>query len=158
MDATETGWWFDEMGAGLVLYARQIAGDGAEDAVQEVFLRLVRLPTRPENLKAWLLLAVRRAALDWAKGIRRRAARERLVPMFEATTETGRSLVAAEAAMALGALPQEEREIVTMRIWNDATLEQIGQVMGIAVSTVHHRYKSGLEKLRARLELPCRKK
>jgi len=158
MDATETAWWFEEMGTGLVLYARQIAGESAEDVVQEVFMRLVRQEKKPANVKAWLLLAARRQALDLIKGTRRRAVRDREAGgMFETGVNDPRGL-AEDVAAGLKDLALEEREIVTLRIWNEATFEEIGEVMGLAVSTVYHRYRTGLEKLRTRLELPCRKK
>lgn len=162
MEPAELGFLFADMAPGLVLYARQITGPGgdAEDVVQEVFMRLADQPRMPANVKAWLLLAVRRAALDAAKKARRRANRDRRAGaargMFEPTPRET-ELAAGEAEAALGSLALEEREIVTLRIWNDATLEEIAGLLGMPVSTVHHRYRSALESLRARWELPCRK-
>ncbi len=126
-------------------------------------MRLAAQERVPANVKAWLLLAVRRAALDAAKGARRRAARERTAglarPMLEAAGD-GRELVvpAEEVEAALASLALEEREVVTMRIWNGATFEEIAGVMGLPVSTVYHRYRSALESLRAGWELPCQTK
>ncbi len=162
MEPAQIGFWFELMAPGLVLYARQIAGGGsaAEDVVQEVFLRLAAQAQSPENVKAWLLLAVRRAALDCRKTTRRRATRDRAAGlarhMFEPPPHDG--LPAAEAQEALASLALEEREIITLRIWNDSTFEEIAGIMGMPISTVYHRYRSALDTLRARLELPCPKK
>jgi RNA polymerase sigma-70 factor, ECF subfamily len=170
MRPAELGYWFDEMGAGLVLYARQIlgvgsgGGSGAEDVVQEAFMRLAAQGTEPANVRAWLLVAVRNAALDAAKGLRRRrardqkAGRERWFQRAQAAEPGEENVEALEVQMAMGALDVQEREVITMRMWNGATFEEIGEVIGLPLSTVYLRYRSGLEKLRARWELPCRKK
>jgi RNA polymerase sigma factor (sigma-70 family) len=159
MGPDEIGFWFDEMGAGLVLYARQVCRAGAEDVVQEVFVRFAGLPQPPQNPRAWLLAAVRNAALDHRRGLRRRTARERGAaqarPMFEFSPD---GPAAGEIEEALAELALEEREVVTLRIWNGATFEDIAGVTGWPVSTVYHKYRSALEAMRARWEAPCRKK
>jgi RNA polymerase sigma-70 factor (ECF subfamily) len=65
-------------------------------------------------------------------------------------------LAVEEAQQALAALPLEEREVITLRLWNDVTFEEIAALMGMPLSTVYSRYKSGLEQIRARWEAPCR--
>jgi RNA polymerase sigma-70 factor, ECF subfamily len=57
-----------------------------------------------------------------------------------------------EAALALQAalaqLPEEQREVVIMRVWSGMTLEEIAQSAGIPLNTVASRYRYALEKLR----------
>ena len=171
MKPAELGYWFEEMGAGLVLYARQILGVGSggglgsEDVVQEAFMRLAAQRAEPANVRAWLLVTVRNLALDAIKGARRskardqRAGRERWFQRAQGIAESGQEGVQAlEVQMAMGELDSQEREVITMRMWNGATFEEIGAVMSLPLSTVYQRYRTGLEKLRARWELPCRKK
>jgi RNA polymerase sigma-70 factor (ECF subfamily) len=164
MEAAELALWFETIAPGLVLYARQIVGKSgpAEDLVQDVFLRLAAQRRTPPNVKAWLLLALRRAALDSLKQTRRRAARHLAVglerPQFEIAHDRRELIVPpAEVEEALASLALEDREVVTLRIWNDATFEEIASVTQMPLSTVYHRYRSALETLRARWELPCRK-
>ena len=161
MTPADLGEWFDLMAAGLVLYARQWAGAGAEDVVQEAFVRLAAQKKTPPNVKAWLLLTVKRAALDAAKSSRRRQARdhaagEMRLRLFE-RAEAAAAVAPEDVQTALAELLPEEREAITLRIWNGATFEEAAAVMRLPVTTIFQRYRSGLERLRARWELPCRK-
>ena len=163
MEPAEIGQIFQQMAAGLVLYARQFlasaAPEAAEDVVQEVFIRLAAQPAAPPNTKAWLLLAVRRAALDAAKSNRRRTARDRRAGhtrQFQAADDS--FISAQEVQEALTQLALEEREIVTLKIWNDATFEEIAGIMKLPLSSVYQRYRTALETLRAKWEVPCPRK
>ena len=163
LTAQELGRWFDAAAPALVLYARQwVRAAVAEDLVQEVFVRLAQQRERPANVRAWLLVCVRHAALDAVKRERRRAARdhaageERATALAAPADVTG--LDSTEVQAALEALPTEMREIITLKIWAGATFEEIAGVMGMPLATVYQRYRSGLESLRSRWELPCRKR
>jgi RNA polymerase sigma-70 factor, ECF subfamily len=52
---------------------------------------------------------------------------------------------------ALGDLPEEQREVVMMRIWSGMTLEEIGTATGVTPNTAASRYRYALDKLRERL-------
>jgi len=166
MTPAEIGRLFEELGTGLLLYARQLfhrAGQGgAEDLVQEAFIRLARQKELPPNPRAWLLLAIRRLALDEARGTRRRERRDRLAARERWFEQQGESasegIGTSEVEEGLLELAPEEREAIVLRIWNGAGFQEMAAVMGLPVSTVFLRYRSGLEKLRIRWELPCRKK
>jgi RNA polymerase sigma-70 factor (ECF subfamily) len=147
--------------AGLALYARQwLDAAGAEDVVQEAFTALLMEAREPEEPVAWMYRAVRNAAIDGARSMARRKRRERTVAMareewFEPTTE---ALIDARAAEeALRQLEPVAREVVVMRIWGEMGFAEIAKVVGMAVSTVHERYREALEQMRKRLEQPCRK-
>lgn len=150
---------FDAYSATLVLYARQWLDPGlAEDAVQDVFLRLVVQRVAPGNVKAWLFRAVRNAALNRARSQRRRRKHERGVATsrphwFEARPDQLVSATAARAALA--SLPREQREVVILRIWGEMTLSEVADVLDQPVSTLWSRYRAGLTALRKMLELSC---
>ena len=61
-----------------------------------------------------------------------------------------------EAALALQAalreLPEEQREVVSMRVWSGMTLDEIATATGAPLNTVASRYRYALEKLRERLK------
>ncbi len=163
LEATELAATFDAHAAGLVLYARQwLKAPLAEDVVQEVFLRLAVLEHPPENLRAWLLTCVRNGAIDSLRRHRREMSRDqrareaRLLDPRAANLEA--QMEAGEIAAALQRLPAFEREIVTLRIWNAATFEEIAMLVKLPVSTVHQRYHGALEQLRTLWEVPCPKK
>lgn len=133
------------------LYARSFALD-AEDAQQEAFVRLARRLTAgealPEHLRAWLMKAVRSAALDARRRARRRRLREASAfaapPMFQ----SGEALDAQAAQRALLQLPPRQREAVVLRIWGELGFEAIAQMTGVATSTAHSDFAAGINKLR----------
>ncbi len=53
---------------------------------------------------------------------------------------------------ALGELPDEQREVVMMRIWSGMTLEEIGTATGVTLNTAASRYRYALQKLRQLLK------
>src|SRR4051812_27414003 len=129
---------FDAHAAGLVLYARQwLDRTGAEDVVQETFVRLLSQDREPPNVKAWLYLCTRHAAIAAARSDRRRQRRERAVagerhgpyaggPLFDPRPDDRLDAAAAEAALA--DLPPAQREVVLLRVWGGMTLAEVAQV------------------------------
>ena len=57
---------------------------------------------------------------------------------------------------ALEELPEEQREVVVMRIWSGLTLEEAAAATGAPLNTVASRYRYALDKLREKLR-PYRK-
>jgi RNA polymerase sigma-70 factor (ECF subfamily) len=53
---------------------------------------------------------------------------------------------------ALAELPYEQREVVVLKIKQEMTLKEIAKLQGATISTVHGRYRYGMEKLRALLD------
>ena len=67
MDARRLARLIDETASALVLYARQWTS-APEDVVQEAFVKLAALTSRPDQPVAWLYRVVRNAALTAARG------------------------------------------------------------------------------------------
>lgn len=153
---SDLGRWFERESKALVLYARPwLDPAAAEDAVQDVFVNLMRQSPPPEHVKAWLYRAVRNRALKRIRSEGRRSDRENQVAAeapgwFEA--RPGDGLDAHEAEAALRRLPADEREIVTLRLWGGLTLKEISSVLSISVATVFRRYQVGIEGIRNQLE------
>jgi RNA polymerase sigma factor (sigma-70 family) len=150
----------DQYTAALVLYARQWCST-PEDVVQEAFLALVREPVVPENAVGWLYRVVRNRALNASRAFGRRQRHEaeaahRGEPWLVASE--GDRLDAVAAARALEALPGEERETIVARLWGSLSFEEIAQLTGSTMSTVHRRYHHGLATLRERLSGVCPEK
>ena len=144
---------YDRHGPALLLYARSYVADGgaAEDVVQRVFLRMLTgnyLVT--ENAAAYLYRSVRNEAMN------DRRSRSRETPLTE-DCRWFRSKGAADDHEALvlqrtvADLPDEQRDVVMMRIWSGMTFEEIAQATGVSVNTAASRYRYGLAKLRDRL-------
>jgi RNA polymerase sigma-70 factor (ECF subfamily) len=152
--------WFQLYGPKLLFCARQWTRSlaDAEDVVQEAFVRFWRhqrgLPGEPMAL---LVTSVRRAALDLARRESRRAAREEFAdggiedntPLFRITLEADDRRDAIEAAMRQ--LPDEQREVLVLKIWGELTFEQIAEQLDIPPNTAASRYRYALAALRKEL-------
>lgn len=146
----------------LALYARQwLDAASADDVVQEALVKLLMQPAPPDDPIAWMCRAVRNAAINSARSSSRRRRREQSAAesrreWFEARPE---SLIDAQLAeQTLRNLPDRQREIVVLRIWNGLGFAQIGQIVGLSTTTVHDQYAAALEHMRRALENPCRNK
>jgi len=150
--------------AALTLYARQFFEKGsfhaAEEVVQEVFHRLSRQPNLPENMTAWLYVAVRNGAIAAARSDKRRQRREtvqcretsRQPPLFQPDDDS--PVDGEKIALCLAKLGREEREIVTLHLWSDLPFSEIASLLGKPKTTVYRQYKEALEVLRGMLEEP----
>jgi RNA polymerase sigma-70 factor (ECF subfamily) len=151
---------FDSHAPALLLYARQWASAGeADDVIQRVFVRLLTSGQLPAKPRAWLFRCVRNEAIALWRAGRRRGRREQAAassaPLwFQSPPDD--PLRAIEAQTALSALPEELREVVTLRLWSGLTLTEIAEIMDVSASTVHARYAAAIESLRQTLESPCR--
>jgi RNA polymerase sigma-70 factor (ECF subfamily) len=147
---------FSELGPGLLLFARnwvQSAAD-AEDIVQEAFVRFWRRNQSPAD-RGLLYAMVRSIALDLIRKDTRRARREAAVvseseklvePEFHIEDESQQTL-----ATALDRLPNDQREVLVMKIWNDLTFAEIGAALGVSQNTAASRYRYGLATLKKTL-------
>ncbi|MCE9556582.1 MAG: sigma-70 family RNA polymerase sigma factor [Planctomycetes bacterium] len=141
----------------LVLYARALCAS-PEDVVQEALIALAAEPAPPADAKAWLYRAVRNAALNAARGARRRRRHEEEAGAHRQawfTAAADDAIDAAEATAALAALPEAEREVVVLRLWNRMTFEQIAELTGSSDSTAQRRYAAAIQSLRERLGWSC---
>ena len=128
----------------------------AEDAVQEVFLGLVRsrvLLAQVVSLRAYLFSALRHAAARLAA---RRPAGAPLPPdeLTARTTQPEEGIdphLLRRLAAALAGLPPDQREVLTLKIDGGLTFAEVAAVLGIRPNTAASRYRYALEKLRALL-------
>ena len=124
--------------------------------MQEAFCALAALRTPPLDPAAWLFRAVRNASLDLGKAERRRKRRERAASAGEWFTQRhAGGLEAGEAVEALSSLPDDQREVIVLRLWSDLTLEQVAAACGCSVSTAHRRYEAGIRTLQEKLGERC---
>ena len=131
--------------------------EDAEDVVQEVFLATVRSRKRMgevRDLAAYLFAALHRAAARCANR------RPRLLRIASMAVEAIAAPVACETSdcphsqrlqQAIHALPEAQREVLTLKIDGELTFAQIAQVVGVSLSTASSRYQYALKKLRSSL-------
>jgi RNA polymerase sigma-70 factor (ECF subfamily) len=141
---------YDQYGARLYRYAVLILADAsaAEDAVQEAFCRMARLPPAKVNALtlAYVATAVRHECYTLLRTRRRSAAVEMplLEPASPAATDEERVIL----EQALKALPAEQREVVFLKVYEGMTFQEIGVLCGIGINTAASRYRYGLSALR----------
>ena len=120
----------------------------AEDAVQEVFLKLLSTPISfrdAEHEKAWLI----RATLHRACDIRRRM--RTCVPL-----EAAAALVAPEEDTtllnAVRSLPEKYSTVIHLHYYEGYSIKEIGTLLGLPAATVGTRLARGRNKLREMLK------
>jgi RNA polymerase sigma-70 factor, ECF subfamily len=151
---------YDRFGASLYQVAVVLlhSPQDAEDAVQEVFVGLVRAGKRlrqVENIRAYLFTALRRAAARIAVSPKRprTLSPEEIVQL--ASPEPGRRDLESELRLerALRTLPNDQREVIALKIDGGLTFAEIAGVLSLSANTAASRYRYALTKLRAALEM-----
>lgn len=133
---------------GLFSYALTLTGEAAraEDAVHAAIERLLARPLLPFNLKLFAYRCVRNAAVSaWRKDEARREAYFDFDAVPAAAAAPART---ERLESALAQLGPDEREAVTLKIFDDLTFREIAAIRGANPNTVASHYRRGLEKLR----------
>jgi RNA polymerase sigma-70 factor, ECF subfamily len=153
LSADEVSRLYDQHGPALVLYARSFVADGgtAEDVVHGVFLKLLRGKQIVSDVPAaYLYRAVRNGALN----VRRDRSHDAALPdrdIWFSHREHDREAAFA-LQQALQELPDDQREVVVMRIWSGMTLEEVADATNVPPNTAASRYRYALAKLREKLK------
>lgn len=121
----------------------------AEDAVQSVMCRLLRLPrsriSQIADAPAFLAAATRREALNHLRSARREHARRRSRPPVQPHNSVSG---APDLRAALDTLPRRLREVVVLKHISGLTLDQIALALATNRNTVAGRYRSALAVLK----------
>jgi len=152
---------FEQLAPQLVLYARQLVDSkaDAEDVVQQAFVRWWRrFPEGDSSHIPLLYAAVRTIALDQRRSDHRRVNREAKsdiavtgedAPAFDPQPEQKETAAIVEKA--LQALPEDQREVVTLKLWGDLTFNEIAAMTGTSINTIAGRYRYALQALQKKL-------
>jgi RNA polymerase sigma-70 factor (ECF subfamily) len=140
------------------------SSEDAEDVIQETFCRLARYSVRwaiVRNPGAFVFKIARNEANRFlARRIRRRKAERKddpIPPISDPTAQLDdqthqRNDSAALLARELSVLPDEQKEVIILKIFQDFTFKEIAAICGISTNTAASRYRYGIGKLRSRLE------
>jgi RNA polymerase sigma-70 factor (ECF subfamily) len=136
--------------AWLVGYGCSLLRDrsAAEDIVQQVFARLLRGDiVVTTSAVAYLCQAVRNSVMTHRRTRTREVALNDGEPSWlEARSGSLEAGLAVEAAVQR--LPEEQREVVVLRVWGQLTFLEIAEALELSPNTVASRYRYGLTKLR----------
>lgn len=134
----------------------------ADELFQDVWQKVIsaRAQWRPQgSFASWLFaIAHHRLGDHWRRSAHRPPAPgdadERLARIADPDTPE-RALSEFERRrqlqLALDDLPGEQREVLLLRLEQELTLEEIGEIVGAGRETVKSRLRYGMDKLRARL-------
>lgn len=151
---------------GLLRHARALLrhGGAAEDAVQEAFLTLARNPPDleaaphdgdgPPGLGAWLHRVTRNHCLDAMRSDARRRQREEAAEAERPTAVLDPQLAGVDAIdtrsaveRSLAALPNDQREVLALRLLDDRSYAEIASITGRKVGTVGWLISVGMKAL-----------
>jgi RNA polymerase sigma-70 factor (ECF subfamily) len=152
---------YDRHKVDLLKVAISLTGDvgRAEDAVQDVFLKLIESSGRigiRSSLKSYLMTCLVNRIRSLHRGDKCRdktsvvipaSAMSRAGPEHWAVLDEQMRLV----GRAMAQLPVEQREVVTLHVEAGLGFRQIARMQDTSVNTVHGRYRYGIEKLRSLL-------
>jgi len=152
---------YDEHAQPLYAFLLNFTRDEADtrDLLQEIFIKLARKPKLLDDIReerAFLIRLAHNAAIDL---MRRRGTRDKTKENFAAeklspfapTNDPDEKVFRAELANALGELPEEQRSVVHLKLWEGLTFEEIAAALDVPPNTAASRYRYGLDKLRERL-------
>ena len=161
-DATALSRVYEKYRDDLLRLAASLLRDraAAEDVVQDVFVRfagLARTFRLTGSLKGYLATCVANAARNDLKAARRRESTG-LAEAAEPVSDAGNPeywIIGSEqferVRIALGELPAEQREVLTLHLYGDLPFREIAVWQKTSIKTVQSRYRYGLDKLRSLL-------
>lgn len=131
------------------LAKRMVQKKAAEDLLQEVFFKLHRskhLYNKSLPFSPWMFSITRSVLLDFAK-------RKNLEDTIEdsnfdqfATKEMKSTEVDLDEV--LGSLPQQQRQVVSLRVYDEKTFEEIASRLSTSPENARQLFSRGIKKLR----------
>jgi RNA polymerase sigma-70 factor (ECF subfamily) len=123
----------------------------AQEVVQDLFLKLARdadAVTSARSERAVIFTMARNLSLD---ALRRRQREEKALEAWEQELPGWFEPEADHEALiaALAELPEEQRSVVHLHVWEEMTFREIGELLGQPTQTIASRYRYALDKLRA---------
>jgi RNA polymerase sigma-70 factor (ECF subfamily) len=126
------------------------------DVLQDVFVKVARQPQLLNGIRdqrAFLLRLAHNMAIDL---LRRRATRQKYseqladedLQLFAHALNPDENAFHQALSSALGELPEDQRTVVYLKLWEGITFGKIAELLDISANTAASRYRYGLDKLR----------
>ena len=138
-----------------------LAGSDGEDITQETFVRVHGAlggfdPEGPARLGAWILTIARRLCTDRARYAKRRpTVALDVVPLGDGAPGADAQLERAQKARALrqaiAELPDDQRAVVALQLWDGLEYDEIAAIERVPVGTVRSRLARAKETLKRAL-------
>jgi len=127
----------------------------AEDTLQQVFVKLVRLRqklARTRKLKAYIFRIARNEAWDLIKKRKRQRTKPEIEDRWLSANTDRDEAMEEQLTSALRALPPEQRAVIVLKIHKNKTFKEIAELMGLSPNTAASRYRYGIHRLRTLLQ------
>ncbi|MBU0477319.1 sigma-70 family RNA polymerase sigma factor [bacterium] len=153
---------YDYLGRKLYGYLLTIlcSEEKAEDVMQNVFVKIAEKRDRianANNITGYIFKIARNEAMDY---FRRQPKRHENISRYEnilCLKEEHKNRVdeeeIKEISKSLGTMPQRQREVISMKIFQEMTFEEISRALKISQNTAASRYRYGIEKLKNKLRV-----
>jgi RNA polymerase sigma-70 factor, ECF subfamily len=152
---------YDEHAQPLYAFLLNLTRNEADtrDLLQDVFVKLARDPELLAGVRDERAFLIRLAHNSAINLIRRRGARDKtreqfaaeIISPFAPASDPDEQAFRAALVEALAELPEDQRAVVHLKLWEGLTFEQIAGALDIPLNTAASRYRYGLDKLRERL-------
>lgn len=152
---------YDNFGIKLYKYILSIlcSSSKAEEVMQNLFVTIAERRNRvarARNLTGYILAMARNQAMDFL----------RAEPKHERNIEDYKNILVSRdnptnsldkeelktISQALLCLPFKQKEVITMKLFQDMTFEEIAKALNISSNTAASRYRYGIEKLKSKLK------
>lgn len=141
----------------LLRYAcyRMAGSDDAEDVLQETFLKLHARLSDTENrqindLPSYLFRTLANVCTKWQTNANRikTVPLDTRVDVADTAPDTRNEDDYKRIALLLKEIPDEQAEVIRLRIYGDNSFAQVAEILSLPLPTVKSRFLYGLEKLR----------
>lgn len=151
-DRSAVGEFYRRHCRAVFLYAFSLTRDRAlaEDVVQQAFVRLLQQDPRAVSSVRGLLFTIARNLVR--DDLRRAAASKTAYPLLEPAADAPDPEQLQALSRALNGLPEEQREVVVLRIYAGLPFAEIAATLDVPEPTVKSRYRYALKRMEEELE------
>ncbi|MCQ2436044.1 MAG: RNA polymerase sigma factor [Clostridia bacterium] len=127
----------------------------SDDAVQETYVRIIEkasMYTHGTSAKAWVVTMARNIALDMLKHRRYEYSDDDIGDLPQDRFDENSIVLSMQVKSALDSLDDDDRQIVTLKVYAGLKHSEIASIIGISTEAVKKKYQRALAKLKAELE------
>ncbi len=128
------------------------AEDLCSDVFEKVFLKIGDYDSTKSSLSTWIFTITRNTVIDFFRHSRPgEELDENMSDDSEVDEHLLRTETLSELAAALRSLPEETRDVMVFRYYDNKPLTEIAQIMGLSYGAVKLRHQAGLRMLKQAL-------
>lgn len=122
-----------------------------DDIVQETYIKIIEKASSYKpgtSAKAWVLTVARNIALDIAKHRKFECPDENITDDAAERFDEGSLVLSIQVRAALAALDDEDRQIVTLKVYSGLKHSEIAQIFGISTEAAKKKYQRAIAKMK----------